>query len=118
MSDKERHIKFLKQVKKVLDEGAEGLDPGTQSRLTQIRRKAIESKTAWSFPSWLYQPALQWSAVACALLLGVLYFADPDKSHYQLGLEDIDLLASTDVLELYEDLEFYAWLAEENVEAS
>jgi hypothetical protein len=32
-------------------------------------------------------------------------------------LEDVDLLATTDVLELYEDLEFYAWLAEENVEA-
>ena len=111
MSENEK--RFLKQLKKTLDE--DQLDAKIQSRITQIRYKALESKSNRLFPEWMYQPAAQWASVACALLLIVLYFGEPGET--QSGLEDIDLLASTDGLELYEELEFYAWLAEENVDA-
>ena len=117
MNENEEDKRFLKQVKKTLDEGSSRLDPGIQSRLTQIRFKAMESKSSRWFPEWLYQPATQWASVACALLLVVLYFGEPNKTQMGPGLEDIDLLASADVLELYEELEFYAWLAEENLDA-
>jgi hypothetical protein len=108
--------RFFKQVKKTLDLGTDHLNAETQSRLTQIRYKALESKSSRWFPEWMYQPTAQWTSVACTLLLIVLYFAEPDKFQ-EPSWEDVDLLASTDVLELYEELEFYAWLAEENVDA-
>jgi hypothetical protein len=44
MSEEEQ--RFLKNVKKALDEGTDNLDAGTQSRLTQIRYKALESKSS------------------------------------------------------------------------
>ena len=114
MSENEQENRFLKQIKKTLDEGADHLDAETQSRLTQLRYKALESKSSRRLPEWMYQPATQWASVACALLLIVLYFGEAGKT--QPGLEDIDLLTSTDGLELYEELEFYAWLAEENLD--
>ena len=44
---------------------------------------------------------------------------NPDQSQkLDTGLEDLEILASVDQLELYEDLDFYDWLANENYEAS
>ena len=117
MNETEQDKRFLKQIKKTLDKGSSRLDPGIQSRLTQIRFKAMESKSKGWFPEWMYQPATKWASAACVLLLVVFYFGEPNKTHVGPGLEDIDLLTSTDVLELYEELEFYAWLAEENMGA-
>lgn len=111
----ENEDRFLKQIKKTLDEGTDHLDAEIQSRLTQIRYKALESKSSRWLPEWMYQPSAQWASVTGALLLIVLYFGEPGIT--QPGLEDIDLLTSVDGLELYEELEFYAWLAEENVDA-
>lgn len=117
MNETEQDKRFLKQIKKTLDEGSSRLDPGIQSRLTQIRFKAMESKSKGWFPEWMYQPTTKWVSAACVLLLVVFYFGEPNKTHVGSGLEDIDLLTSTDVLELYGELEFYAWLAEENMGA-
>lgn len=117
MSENEQEKRFLKRVKKTLDEGTNNLDSETQSRLTQIRHLALESKSSRSFPEWMYQPPVQWASVACTLLLAFLYFGEPATTQIDLRLEDIDLLTSTDVLDLYEEYEFYAWLAEENLDA-
>jgi hypothetical protein len=116
MNEKDRDSKFLKNIKKTLDDGSKNLDSSYQSRLTQIRHRALESKSSGWFSNWTYLPAMQWGSVACALLIGILYFGEPGKTQLEPGLEDIDLLASADVMELYEDLEFYSWLAEENID--
>lgn len=116
MSDNDQENRFLNRIKKTLDDGTDRLDPGVQSRLNRIRKKAMQSKSGRWFPDWTYQPAMQWGSVACALLLGILYFSDPGKTQLEPGLEDFDLLASADMMELYEDLEFYTWLAEESVD--
>jgi hypothetical protein len=117
MNESEQENRFSKQIKKTLDDGSHRLDSETQSRLTQIRYKALESKLNRRFPEWIYQPLTQYASVACALLLIVLFFGEPGKVQVDPSLADIDLLTSTDVLELYEELEFYAWLAEENMDA-
>ena len=116
MSENDRENRFLKNVKKTLDDGSRNLDPSHQSKLTQIRYQALESKPKSIFPNWSYVSALQWGSLACALLIGVLYFGEPGTTKLEPGLDDLDLLASTDVMELYEDLEFYSWLAEENID--
>ena len=116
MSDKDRETHFLKKVKNTLDDGSNRLDPSHQSKLTQLRNRAMESKSSSWFPKLTYQFAWQWGTVACALLIGILFLNDPGTTKLEPGLEDIDLLASADVMELYEDLEFYSWLAEENID--
>ena len=117
MNEAEQDKRFLKQIKKTLDKGSSRLNPRIQSRLTQIRFKAMESKSKGWFSEWVSQPTAKWASVACVLLFVVFYFGEPNKTHVGPGLEDIDLLTSMDVLELYEELEFYAWLAEENMGA-
>jgi hypothetical protein len=116
MSEKDRESRFLKKIKKTLDDGSRNLDSGHQSKLTQIRHQALESKSNRWLPNWTYLPAMQWGSVACALLVGIILLGEPNKTQLQPGFEDIDLLASADVMELYEDLEFYSWLAEENID--
>ena len=116
MSEKERETHFLKKVKNVLDEGNRNLDSSHQSKLTQIRNRALESKSKRRFQDWSFFPAMQWGAVACALLIGIILLNKPNTNQSAPGIEDIDLLASSDVIEFYEDLEFYSWLAEENID--
>ena len=55
-------------------------------------------------------------ATACAIVLGVaIYLKQP--SGLQTNLEDLDLLVAEENLEFYDGLEFYAWLAEEEIDA-
>ena len=51
--------------------------------------------------------------MTAVLLALVLALNGPATNQAGSDLEDLDLLANADQLELYEDLEFYAWLAEE-----
>ena len=56
MNETEQDKRFLKQIKKTLDKGSSRLDPGIQSRLTQIRFKAMESKSKGWFPNGCSNP--------------------------------------------------------------
>lgn len=116
MSKNDRETRFLKNVKNTLDDGSRNLDSSHQSKLTQIRHRALESKSNRISPNWTNLPAMQWGTVACALLIGILFLGKPGTTPLESGFEDLDLLASTDVMELYEDLEFYSWLAEDNID--
>jgi hypothetical protein len=53
-----------------------------------------------------------------AVLYLVLIYAKPASTPMlDTGLEDLEILASLDHIELYEDLEFYEWLANKNYDA-
>lgn len=43
-----------------------------------------------------------------------VYIKRTGKKQSGSTLEDLELLATTDQLEFYEDMEFYAWLAEKD----
>ena len=116
MSENDKETRFLKNVKKTLNDGSRNLDSSHQSKLTQIRHQALESKSSRWLPDWTYSPALQWGSVACALLIGIILLDKPNKTPLEPGFEDFDMLASLDVMEISEDLEFYSWLAEENID--
>lgn len=109
---------FIKKIKQELDEGTERLPAGIQSRLTRMRHEALEAGERQGFLARFtgLNPALRWPGLvtaSVAVLAVFLYFQTPGG--IQPNLEDIDLLASEDQLELYEELEFYAWLAEQEV---
>ncbi len=97
-------------VKSVLDDSAESLDATTLSKLRQARYKALEQASGHrvSAASW-WVPA---GAVTATTVIAVFAFwlgvVNPQTRVNTI--EDLDLLASADNTELYEQIEFYEWL--------
>lgn len=115
--EEQRAAVFLDSVRRELDAATGRLDGRTLSRLHRIRSEALARRTkpADSERSW-------WplGSLAAAGLLAVsltLNWSQPTAIVPQNGqaeaLEDIDLLTANDALELYEDYEFYQWLAQQ-----
>lgn len=106
---------WIPRAKTLLDESAAGLDAQTLSRLNRARQAALAGARPraqrWFIPTGL--------ASACVLLLAVAAWhayvppggvaATPALPLTAAG-GDIDLVSSDDSLELYQNLEFYAWL--------
>jgi hypothetical protein len=110
---------FVKKVKDSLDRGEETIDSVTLSRLNRIRLEALKLKTRETTGPWKWFPTpLPTLATAGMVLLAVFLFSIGDRDLPPgNNLEDLEILASTNKLEFYEDLDFYAWLAEEQPDA-
>ncbi len=115
MSCENRDLEFIEYARQELDETVSHLDAELQSRLTRARYKALEQKPSslrW-FPGWMLNPAGGLVAVACLMLAVTLTLKHNPVAQKGTVLEDLEILATNDQLELYEELDFYAWLAEE-----
>jgi len=119
MNEDDKEKRFIANVKKALDLSAENLDAGTQSKLTQIRYKALDAGEHKGFDirQWFTLPVAGWAS-ACLIVLGLTIYMNQPNNGTLPPLEDIDLLAAEDNLDFYDGLEFYAWLAEENADAA
>ena len=105
---------FLKKVKENLKVGAENIDEKILSRLRQIRHQALQSekvkkKIFFSAFRWVQAGALSTLGVAITLLVIWLYRHQTTYSFK--NPEDFEIVSSQDQMELYEDLDFYTWLA-------
>ena len=101
------------QAKSLLDESVDDISPDIARRLQQARYAAI--KKAKPRRIWSYYP----QAIAATLLVSVISagllfnFDDNMLNSNALDMEaDIEVLTSSEGLELMEDLEFMQWLAE------
>ena len=106
---------FVAGIRRQLDRSCDALDGQTLSRLNRIRHAALERKQARA--SRLLLP-FGGFVTACVLVLSVTLFAPgtaPDPDAVASPLEDIEILTTSDSLELYEDYEFYQWLEENEV---
>jgi hypothetical protein len=114
MSNNEKD--FLEFARKRLNQGTENIDPDTRHKLLAMRNRALDIKETknW-FPQWAPLPAM--GLLTAALFIFLVYAKPGSIPTLDTGLEDLEILASVDQLELYEDLEFYDWLANENYEA-
>ncbi len=107
---------FIKRVKEELDATEENLDSGIKSRLSRIRYQVLESqKESHWFQKWFLKPKMVFASIVILILAGVLLIKSPTSVN--VDFEDVDLLTSTDQLELYEDMDFYVWLELEGVDA-
>jgi len=106
---------FLDRVRRTLDDSADNLDARTLSQLTQARHRALEK--AKSKPSLHRRPfwlSLAGLVTATAVVFLAIFLArDPSGPQYYSAIEDIEILAASEHLEFFSELEFYAWLAEE-----
>ena len=99
-----------------LDAAAERPEPEVSARLSEARRKAVNlaeqrERRLFSIPRWATA-----GGFATAAVIGVavsLWYADHRENPMSKGVEEIELISSHDQLDLYEDLEFYRWLAEQ-----
>ena len=121
MNEQDKEKRFIDNVKKALDLDAENLDAGTQSKINRIRHKALDAgeRKGFDIRQWFTLPAVAgWAATACLIVLGLTIYLQEPTNGTTPPLEDIDLLVAEDNLEFYDGLEFYAWLAEENIDAA
>jgi hypothetical protein len=107
---------FERRTQAVLDESTARLDGRVRSRLNQARQRALEEHAArqrspWA--RWLGVRALvpAGAVAASALLAVMLWSGRPATTDAASGLEDVEILADAEGLDLAQDgdPEFYEW---------
>jgi hypothetical protein len=103
---------WIARAAALLDESTENLDAATLSRLNQARHAAIAQPRSALRP-WAFGAGLAGVAVALfGVAVGLHRFDAPGPAaSVPLQAGDIDVVTSDDdTLDLYENLDFYAWL--------
>jgi hypothetical protein len=114
-------VRLEERSRALFQDSVETLDMRTRSRLTQARHAALEAaghRNRFANVRW-WAPAVGFSAAAA---LGVTLWFGPQFAHHgsvdrelpaalnQSSLEDLDIVASADEMELLQDdVEFYDW---------
>jgi hypothetical protein len=108
---------LIDEINNKLDESCEQIEPQVRSRLTQMRYLALDSMAEKAEKRQAYWLPL--GALATASLLVIIIFLDntitASKDHevtYVALVDDMEILYSGDSLDLYEEVEFYQWLAD------
>jgi hypothetical protein len=100
---------WLERVRAELDASARDLDAATLSRLNRARQAALAAARGRRARLWRYGgPAAL--AAAFSLLVAIGWWGLRAPASAPDAATDFELLAGEDSPELYEDLEFYAWL--------
>lgn len=113
-----RERAIVERSKQLFDASVRGLDGETRSKLARARARAVEaaerrSGSFWPLRAWPVVPA---GAVAAGALAFALIWSSPEAP---VGIDrasmisDLDILLDGESLELFEELEFYAWLLEQ-----
>lgn len=114
---------FAARVGDKLRDSVDELDAGTLSRLNRARQEALEhvapaSHRTRRMQSWLPAAAVAVLAiVAVTLWWGQTPEIGVDESAIMAGeVLDIEMLLDEGDLEMYEELEFFVWLPEDELE--
>jgi len=106
--------KFLEKVNNSLEQRVDTLDGETVSRLSRARHAALQQqyRPPHTVNNWVWLPA---SGIAVAVLISSLFLFRAEQMVDISGndLDEIEIIASTDNIDLFEQLEFYLWLLEE-----
>ena len=115
MKEKQPETEFVERIRQELDRSVADLDSDVTTRLRRARLRALtqqrKNKVSWLTP----QRMLPAFAVAAALLVLVVLhdFQMAPVSQLTSGIEDVEILASSDNPDFFHELDFYSWLAEE-----
>lgn len=102
---------FTKAVKASLDRATDNLDADTVARLHAARKRAIAAHRQRRKP-WInvWVPTGALAAGLAVVVATFMWFAVP-TSLAPSDIEDLELLATHEGIEIYSDLDFYGWLA-------
>ena len=108
---------FTQNIQHALDNGIEELDADVSRRLRLARYQALE---AYQEKHNYWKPASGFALATMLLVaIGVWQFGGNQRSIEQFNErdtviaqsnEDLELIASSDSMQFYQDLEFYQWL--------
>ncbi len=106
---------FLKAAKTTLDHRAQNVDEEVRRRLQQARRAAVQAAQTQSTsrPGWLV-PAGGFAVLVIAISVTYYGLQTIQEPAPLASVEDVPILVAPEDLELYEELDFYQWLAEEH----
>ena len=104
--------KLISQVRETLDDSVNRIDAETSQRIIAARQQALTSAPKkFTVPKLLTAAATAFSILLAVVIVNVQL----NKPLESESVEALELIASQDTFELYEELEFYTWLAEEDV---
>lgn len=102
---------FEDRAKALFDESVGNLDGRTRSALTQARNAAlaeVAGRKRWKV--WGPLSGVAVAALFVAVVFGPIWTSLQPANENAMPIEDFDILADADNLELLENLEFYSWL--------
>lgn len=113
----EKEARFLERARQSLLASEEQLDAVSASRLRDARRKAVEAAGArekgfFRIPNWARIGSV--ATAAAAVLVFMIWFDTPRQDLPMKSADDLEIVLnvdSADNMDLYEDLDFYEWLA-------
>jgi hypothetical protein len=115
MKENEWEKSLRDKVKRILDEDAESLDPSTVRALRGVRSEALDlSRRKAGFqiiPRWITAGGIATATVLVAAV-SVFYISSQKPSSLK-NANDFELLSVKEQPELYKDLDFYRWLADQ-----
>lgn len=103
----EKDNEWLESIREELDRGIEEIDAETQTKLALIRCQALAKKTSHSKPAFLLPATV--AATACLVLALYVYLPKQQPKQNEM-IDDLDVITTSESLDLFEDLEFYQWL--------
>ena len=120
MSWDEQEKRLLEKAKGLLSEAAENLDSQTKRRLERIRLEALstaEGKVARFFPRSRWVTVGAFAAAGMAVVAVFFWLRTSTGDFPGKHIEDFEIIASSENMDLYENLDFYRWLATKENEA-
>ena len=116
MTQDNREAVFVDKVRMALDDSAEAIDGATLSRLRQARAQALAAGSVRQRSSrrvWTWVPAGGAALTSIGILSAILYLHTGGTPQKNGAGEELELALSGDSPDLYQELDFYQWLAEE-----
>lgn len=113
---------FERNARALLEESMSRIEGRTRSRLNQARQAALAAVGVRHRPWWQGYTLMPAAGAAAALLIAVMLWhrepsalAPPVLEGQRAAVEDLDLLADADALDLMEgwDGSFYEWAADQ-----
>jgi hypothetical protein len=116
MNDKlsEKEARFLEKARQSLLAAEDRIDAGTLSRLRDARASAVEAagergRGFFRIPNWMRAGAF---ATAVAAVMVFMIWVDPPRPELPVkSLDEFEIVLYADNLDIYEDMDFYEWLA-------
>jgi len=111
--------KLVSHVRDALDDSVNRIDAETSQKIVAARKSALAlNESKWTLKRFSMPKIFAVAATAFSIFIAVI-IVNSQLNHPQLDssgeTEAIELAATQDSIELYEEIEFYTWLAEEDV---
>jgi hypothetical protein len=115
----ENESRLEQRTRAAFEASVANLDGRTRSRLNQARQQALA--VAEKRPRAWMRTLLPATGLATAALLAVMLQLNPaskvQRSPEAVALEDLDIVADGDNVDLMQDIDFYAWMPQGDASA-